>query len=139
MDEYGDVIVLDEDDFDDEDFRNQRRDHRTTVRVPSSRPGGRRRPTAIVRTRGRTRVVRRPANAGPVVRRDTGGLSYGVLVEAGAQALAAIQPLPAPPVATGKVEIDVGNLMLYQQALAEHAKRDEQLRTVGSLASKLFA
>lgn len=137
MHDYGDVIILDDDELDDEEFRNQRRDHRTTVRVPSGRTG-RRRPTAIIRRPGRGRV-RRPDNIGPVVRHDTGGLSYGVLIEAGAQALAAIQPLPAPPVATGKVEVDVGNLMLYQQALAEHAKRDEQLRTVGSLASKLFA
>jgi len=140
MQDYGDVVILDDEDFDDEDFRNQRRDHRTTVRIPSSRPGGRpRRPTAIVRPSRGTRIVRRPPNVGPVVRTDTGGLSYGVLIEAGAQVLAAIQPLPAPPVATGRVEIDVGNLMLYQQALAEHAKRDEQLRTVGSLANKLFA
>ena len=41
--------------------------------------------------------------------------------------------------ATGKLEADMENLMLYQKALAEHAKRDEQLRTVGSLASKFFA
>jgi hypothetical protein len=68
-----------------------------------------------------------------------GGLSTGQLVEVGAQILAAIQPLPAAPVATGKADVDVGNLMLYQNALAVHAKRDEQLRTVGSLVGKLLA
>ena len=66
-------------------------------------------------------------------------MSTGKLVEAGAQVLAAIQPLPAAPVATMKLETDLANMVLYQKALAEHAKRDEQLRTVGSLASKLFA
>jgi hypothetical protein len=62
-----------------------------------------------------------------------------MMIEAGAQVLAAIQSLPLAPVATGKVEQDVANMVLYQAALAEHAKRDEQLRTLGSLASKLFA
>jgi hypothetical protein len=78
-------------------------------------------------------------NAGPVVRHDTGGLSYGILIEAGAQVIAAIQPLPPAPVATGSIETDVANLTRYQRALAEHAKRDEQLRTLGSLASKFLA
>ena len=41
--------------------------------------------------------------------------------------------------ATGETSTDLGNLILYQQAIAEHAKRDEQLRTVGSLAAKFFA
>ena len=63
----------------------------------------------------------------------------GLLVEAGAQVLAAIQSLPNPPVSTGETSTDLGNLILYQRALAEHAKRDEQLRTVGSLAAKFFA
>jgi len=132
------VILDDDDDFDgDYEFRNARRDHRSRVnsrfrRPTRSRVGGRSSRTGIVRTRPRP-------NAGSIVRPDTGGLSTGVLVEAGAQILAAIQPLPTAPVATGKLEADMENLMLYQKALAEHAKRDEQLRTVGSLASKLFA
>ena len=33
---------------------------------------------------------------------------------------------------------DVENLVLYQSALALHAKRDEQLRTLGSLVGKLL-
>ena len=33
--------------------------------------------------------------------------------------------------------VDVGNLVTYQAALAQHAKRDEQVRTLGSLVSKL--
>ena len=94
--------------------------------------------TAIIRTGGSRVSARRPT-AGTIIRRDTGGLSTGVLIESGAQVLAAIQPLPQAPVATGKLEDDLSNLVLYQKALAEHAKRDEQLRTVGSLASKFFA
>ncbi len=34
---------------------------------------------------------------------------------------------------------DVPNLITYQSALATHAKRDEQLRTIGALVAKLFA
>jgi hypothetical protein len=29
------------------------------------------------------------------------------------------------------------NLVLYQSALAQHAKRDEQLRTIGNIVGKL--
>lgn len=138
IEDGAEIVILDDDDDleDDYEFRNARRDHRT--RRSSRRPtrsrfgGGRRSRGRIVRTNPRS-------NAGSIVRRDTGGLSTGVLVQAGAQVLAAIQPLPTAPVATGKLEADMENLMLYQKALAEHAKRDEQLRTVGSLASKFFA
>ena len=133
------VIIDDDDDFEDDyEFRNARRDHRT--RRSSSRPtraryGGRPARGRIVRTR----PTRSRTNTGSIIRHDTGSLSTGVLVEAGSQILAAIQPLPSAPVATGKLETVMENLMLYQKALAEHAKRDEQLRTVGSLASKFFA
>jgi len=141
IEDTAEIVIIEDDDDDLEDdyeFRNARRDHRTR-RSPSRRPtrsrsgGGRRSRGRIVRGNPRTN------NAGSVVRRDTGGLSTGVLVQAGAQVLAAIQPLPSAPVATGELGADMENLMLYQKALAEHAKRDEQLRTVGSLASKFFA
>ncbi len=52
-------------------------------------------------------------------------------------ALAAMAPLPKPPGTTGDLETDVENLRLYQTALAEHAKRDEQLRALGALAARL--
>ena len=32
---------------------------------------------------------------------------------------------------------DVGNLMLYQAAVTQYAKRDEQVRTLGNLVTKL--
>lgn len=66
-----------------------------------------------------------------------GRLSTGDVIDLVAQALAAIQGLPAAPVATKDVGTDVGNLILFQNALAQHAKRDEQLRTIGNLVSKL--
>jgi hypothetical protein len=146
MSEYDEIIILDDDELDDElDYRNartNRRDRRGFGRGSRGR-GGRRstggRRVGVRRPSSRRPVPFRPENAGPVIRDDTGGLSTGVLVDAGAQVLAAIQPLPTPPVATGKAEVDLANLILYQQAIAEHAKRDEQLRTIGSLASKLFA
>ncbi|MBE7448592.1 MAG: hypothetical protein HS111_06830 [Kofleriaceae bacterium] len=52
-------------------------------------------------------------------------------------ALAAMASLPKPPGTTGDLETDVENLRLYQTALAEHAKRDEQLRALGALAARL--
>lgn len=144
MDEYTEIIIFDDEDDDGDDFRNATRDHRSNR--------GRRSPTRSRygrggRGRGRRGVVRNPRTSGsrgqrgsgPIVRPDTGSLSTGMMIEAGAQVLAAIQSLPLAPVATGKVEQDVANMVLYQAALAEHAKRDEQLRTLGSLASKLFA
>lgn len=69
--------------------------------------------------------------------RYLGGLALGQIIEIASQVLAALQPLPAAPVATKEATTDVGNLVLYQSALATHAKRDEQLRTLGSLISKL--
>ena len=138
MDDYTEIYFVDED-----ETRNAVRDHQS--QRPSSAPP----PAAgmIRRPAGGSRVViARPAGSRPVVmaaqpqpQTRFGGLSTGELVEVGAQILAAIQPLPAAPVATGKVEIDVGNLMLYQNALAVHAKRDEQLRTLGSLVGKLLS
>ncbi len=66
-----------------------------------------------------------------------GGLALGQIIEIASQVLASLQPLPAAPVATRETATDVGNLVLYQSALATHAKRDEQLRTLGALISKL--
>ncbi len=68
-----------------------------------------------------------------------GNLTGAELVEIGAKVLASIQPLPAPPVSTGKMDDDVANLITYQGALALHAKRDEQLRTIGDLIAKALS
>ncbi len=67
-----------------------------------------------------------------------GKLTAADLATLAGQVLAAIQPLPGAPVTTGDVETDVANLTEYQSALASHAKRDEQVRTLGNLISKLL-
>ena len=59
------------------------------------------------------------------------------LVDLVAQIFAALMPLPAAPVATTDVPTDTGNLITYQTALAQYAKRDEQVRTLGNLITKL--
>jgi hypothetical protein len=125
--------------FIDEDARNAR-DHRTN-RPTDGRPPFRPRPNrVVVQTAGRTPVVVREATvAANEPKRLLGNLTAGEAVEVGAQILAALQPLPVAPVATGRVETDVENLALYQSALAVHAKRDEQLRTLGSLVGKLLS
>ena len=64
-------------------------------------------------------------------------LSTGGIIDMVAQIFAALMPLPAAPVATQVTSTDVGNSILYQQALAQYAKRDEQVRTLGSLVQKL--
>lgn len=66
-----------------------------------------------------------------------GKLTTGQIVEMVAQAFAAIQSLPQAPTATRDLETDVGNMILYQSALATHAKRDEQVRTLGGLVARL--
>ena len=55
-----------------------------------------------------------------------------------AQLFAALQPLPAAPVPTRNGDTDSGNLILFQDALAKHAKRDEQVRMVGGLVARLI-
>jgi hypothetical protein len=66
-----------------------------------------------------------------------GRLTLGDVIQLAAQGFAALKSLPDAPDSTGSSETDVSNLTLYQKALAEHAKRDEQLRTLGNLVAKL--
>ena len=66
-----------------------------------------------------------------------GKMTTGQLIDVIAQIFAALMPLPAAPVATSEPVTDVGNLILYQSALAQYAKRDEQVRTLGNLITKL--
>lgn len=67
-----------------------------------------------------------------------GKVTAGQLVDLVAQIFAALMPLPGAPVATDNTSTDVGNLILYQSALASYAKRDEQVRTLGNLVTKLI-
>jgi hypothetical protein len=66
------------------------------------------------------------------------GMSTGELIDTGIQLLTAITPLPAAPTSQGETGIDVENLMTYQSALWQHAKRDEQLRTLGGLLVRIL-
>ncbi|MCA9679431.1 MAG: hypothetical protein H6709_02280 [Kofleriaceae bacterium] len=107
---------------------------RRTVVVPPSR-----RPTVISTASPRPQVVMtaqpyyQPASLA-----SRFGMSTGELIDTGIQILAAIQPLPGAPVAQGDAGIDVENLVTYQGALAAHAKRDEQLRTLGTLLVRIL-
>lgn len=136
MDEYETIYLLDEEDM--RNAREGRRSHRP------DRPGlirspwnlGRPRPTRVVRPAGPTPVVvAQPvaASSGGVF----GNLDRGELVEIAAQVLSAVMPLPAAPAAVGDVR-DVANQTLYMTARATHAKRAEQLRTLGSVIGKLL-
>ncbi len=66
-----------------------------------------------------------------------GKMTTGQVIDMVAQIFAALMPLPAAPVATADASIDVGNLITYQGSLAQYAKRDEQVRTLGNLVTKL--
>jgi hypothetical protein len=66
------------------------------------------------------------------------GMSMGELIDSGLQILAALQPLPGAPTAQGEASVDVENLMTYQGALWQHAKRDEQWRTLGGLLARIL-
>ncbi len=145
MEEYGDIYYLD-------DARNATRDHRPH--------GGR--PAGFLPVRpSRTLVAQPPVPAGgyrpvyapqapmvytqpPVMYPEQmtagsllGRLPIAQLIELAAQAFAALQALPPPPNPTQETSTNVQNLILYQTALAQHAKRDEQVRTLGALVARL--
>ena len=139
MDEYAHIYWLDE--------RNASRDHRTpgggapAAWRPGTPPPGARPPAPAVIRYPAQPVVAQPVAQGVLMQPQPamyfGGLSLGQIIDMASQLIAALQPLPAAPVATSEVGKDVNNLVLYQSAIASHAKRDEQLRTLGSLISKL--
>jgi hypothetical protein len=67
-----------------------------------------------------------------------GNGSIGPLVEMGTAGFAALQELPPAPTATDDVATNLQNILIYQTALANHAKRNERVRTLGSLVGKLL-
>ncbi len=146
MDEY-DVIYLDDDERNARTTVLDRRKAGGRMVVGGRRPGGSsvvvppsRRPT-VIHSGGRggdRRAVVIQEEPAQQQRKLIGDLTTGEVVELAAQILAAIQPLPGAPTGAGDVETDVENLVIYQTALATHAKRDEQLRTLGSLLGKIL-
>ena len=78
-----------------------------------------------------------PYGTSPLASTLFGRMTTGQVVDLVAQIVAALMPLPAAPNATADATTDVGNLILYQGALAQYAKRDEQVRTLGNLVTKM--
>ena len=71
----------------------------------------------------------------------TAGMAHVMEIEqathTAGESIGDVMPLPAQPVATADASTDVGNLILFQGSLAQYAKRDEQIRTLGNLVTKL--
>lgn len=146
MEEYGDIYYID-------DTRNATRDHRTQGGIV--RPGMRPSRTLVVQPQGRpgflpaAPVYSQPApvvyaqqpimygEPSPTAGALLGRLTIAQIIELAAQAFAALQSLPPAPNPQQDTETNTANMILYQRALAEHAKRDEQIRTLGSLVAKL--
>lgn len=66
-----------------------------------------------------------------------GRLTTGQVLEMVAMAVAAILPLPPPPIATDEVSVDVSNVITYQEALAKYARSKGQLDTLGHIVARL--
>ena len=66
------------------------------------------------------------------------GMSNAELIELAALALTALQPLPGAPTAQGDVETDVENLVIYQTALAGHAKQVDRIRVLAEVIGKVM-
>jgi len=66
-----------------------------------------------------------------------GNMHAGQVIAMIAEALAAFRALPAAPVSTKDTATDVANSVVYDQALAQHAKTDEQIRTIGHLVARM--
>jgi hypothetical protein len=66
-----------------------------------------------------------------------GNMQAGQVIALIADALAAFRSLPAAPVSTKDIATDIANGVTYDTALAQHAKTDEQIRTIGHLVAKL--
>ena len=134
MDEYGEIQFVE---------RNaNENDHRR----PGNRPSGR---TFVAQPQSRY-----PQGYGQqqpqVIYANAPGMGVGIggssvfgrmstvqVIDMVAQIFAALMPLPAQPVATKDANTDVGNLILFQGSLAQYAKRDEQIRTLGGLVGKV--
>ncbi|KAB2906837.1 MAG: hypothetical protein F9K40_05925 [Kofleriaceae bacterium] len=82
-----------------------------------------------------TVVYHQPAQASGL---GLAGMSNAELIELAALALTALQPLPGAPTAQGDVETDVENLVIYQTALAGHAKQVDRIRVLAEVIGKVM-
>jgi hypothetical protein len=135
MDEIADIYYV--------DTRNATTDHRTGGSRPAWTPAPAnrtvyvpQRPMAPYATAPQV-VYAQPAPQ-PALATFFGKLTTGQVIEMVAGLFAMLQPLPSAPVATRDAVTDIGNLILYQGAIASHAKRDEQVRTLGGLVGKVL-
>ena len=140
MNDYADVYYV--------DTRNaDPRDHRAGTSSDGARPTGR--PVTTIYAPGSGGRPVAYAQQAPVYYQAPyvqpsaaatlfGKLTTGQVIDMVAQLFAMLQTLPASPVATRDAGTDVANLIMYQGALAQHAKRDEQVRTLGSLVGKVM-
>jgi hypothetical protein len=65
------------------------------------------------------------------------GIDLGEVIEQGTTLIAAMQSLPDAPTVTGDPSKDVGNMILFQESLADHAKSDERVRAFGGLVAQI--
>ncbi len=127
----------------DEDIvweRNAVTDHRPgSSRFPATaiRPPTPSQPVRVYATAPSPYYYAVPPQQAPAASTLFGRMTTGQVIDLVAQIFAALMPLPAAPVATSDAAVDVGNMLLYQQALAKYAKQDEQVRTLGNLVTKL--
>jgi len=134
MDETADIYYV--------DTRNATNDHRTggSGSRPAWQPAPPSRtvyvPAGAMRPMAPQVIYAQPAQ--PALATFFGKLPPGQVIELVAGLFAMLQPLPASPVATRDAATDIGNLILYQGAIAQHAKRDEQVRTLGGLVGKVL-
>ena len=144
MDEYADIYYVDTRNADSRDHRRPAMPGSSSsvpwrpVAPPPSR-------TVLVPTGAQAPFAQAPiVYAQPLPQQQSpfgtlfGKLTSGQVIEMVAQLFAALQPLPAAPVPTRNSDTDSGNLILFQDALAKHAKRDEQVRMVGGLVARLI-
>jgi len=127
----------------DEDERNAARNAIEDVRNAKRR--------RVVQTTpwGGTRVITQPAPVPVIVQAPPpppapqksflGEIPLGTLVQLGAMGYTAMAELPPKPAIVGEPKTDNQNLVLYQEALAKHAKRVQQINTAGLVASVLLA
>jgi hypothetical protein len=139
MDEYADIYYVDTRNADNRDHRRPGSATSPTPWRPVAPPPSR----TVYIPQGQAPVAQAPiVYAQPLPQQSPlgnlfGKLTSGQVIEMVAQLFAALQPLPAAPVPTRNGDTDSGNLILFQDALAKHAKRDEQVRMVGTLVSRL--
>jgi hypothetical protein len=137
MEDYADIYYVDTRNADSRDHRHTSGGSRPAwTSVPPSRtvyvpPGGR--PMAPAPAVIYAPPIQQPSLGASLF----GKLTAGQVVEMVGQLFAALQPLPAAPNATRSADTDVANLILFNGALAQHAKRDEQVRTLAGLVAKL--